>query len=593
MALTSTEEALVRQLLDQQAAILSLAGNEATITSKLGATKVTLSDLLTASTVGDTDLFLTRQGTNDKSVTGATLRDRLNSFLQTGTGAVATNVQSKLREFVSVKDFGAVGDGVTDDTAAIQAAIAHASITKQAIYAPAGTYFCGSSTITINTGIQMFGDGMASTVFSFSSGAGNAFAIAQGAGVVGLQLRDFAINGQLGGKVGLRLGDGNINNSTVDSHFQNLRIFNMSTGISVSYSWSCLWSNLRVQSCTSPAAFGNQVNASLFNNCAFVSFSAPIQMINCEGLEFNSCNISNHTDASSAITLFQSIAIFRNPYFENNSPVLATVGGSAQAFGSSFHVDGGILNSSAVIQYRELADISVKNLRVDKVGTALNVEPVGASAVAKLQNIAFQYKQTSLNATTVPFLRFARDNRSFSQFTNAYGGGSLSYGLYPGYLEVTQGAVNNGVQLVPLVVGEQYTLLLNVKRGSSSFLAYRGGNNSVPTANLSIPCSNTVFEKIVIPFIATENLLRLLFEGSIELKEIAVYEGVVGLEGFSNNIYLDRYRQWQYPAAPTVGTWARGDVVWNTTPSAGGSPGWVCVAGGTPGTWRAMANVAA
>ena len=68
MSLTATEEALVRQLLDQQAAILSLAGNEATITSKLGATKVTLADLVAASGVADADLLLTRQGTTDKSV---------------------------------------------------------------------------------------------------------------------------------------------------------------------------------------------------------------------------------------------------------------------------------------------------------------------------------------------------------------------------------------------------------------------------------------------------------------------------------------------------------------------------------------------
>lgn len=74
MALTATEEALVRQLLDQQAAILSLAGNESTITSKLGATKVTLSDLVAASAVDNADLFLLRQGTTDKSVTGAIVK---------------------------------------------------------------------------------------------------------------------------------------------------------------------------------------------------------------------------------------------------------------------------------------------------------------------------------------------------------------------------------------------------------------------------------------------------------------------------------------------------------------------------------------
>lgn len=47
-------------------------------------------------------------------------------FLQAGTGAVTRTTQAKLREIVSVTDFGAVGDGVTDDTAAFTAALAAA-----------------------------------------------------------------------------------------------------------------------------------------------------------------------------------------------------------------------------------------------------------------------------------------------------------------------------------------------------------------------------------------------------------------------------------------------------------------------------------
>lgn len=57
-------------------------------------------------------------------------------FLQSGTGASSRSVQVKLREIVSVTDFGAAGDGTTDDTSSIQAAIN----TRKSIYFPAGEY---------------------------------------------------------------------------------------------------------------------------------------------------------------------------------------------------------------------------------------------------------------------------------------------------------------------------------------------------------------------------------------------------------------------------------------------------------------------
>ena len=56
--------------------------------------------------------------------------------------SVLADVKDKLRECVSVKDFGAVGDGVTDDTAAIQAAID--SFRDGTLLIPGGDYVISS-----------------------------------------------------------------------------------------------------------------------------------------------------------------------------------------------------------------------------------------------------------------------------------------------------------------------------------------------------------------------------------------------------------------------------------------------------------------
>jgi hypothetical protein len=86
------------------------------------------------------------------------------TYTPSGAGAVATNVRDKLRESVSVKDFGAVGDGVTDDTAAINAAVA-ALVTAGGgtLYFPEGTYIV-SAPINLRSNIVYQGHGWASII---------------------------------------------------------------------------------------------------------------------------------------------------------------------------------------------------------------------------------------------------------------------------------------------------------------------------------------------------------------------------------------------------------------------------------------------
>jgi hypothetical protein len=74
------------------------------------------------------------------------------SYTPPFTDSVATNVGDKLSQSVSFADFGAVGDGVVDDSAAIQAAFDSGA---DAIYAT-GTFLIGSN-VTLPDGVCLYG----------------------------------------------------------------------------------------------------------------------------------------------------------------------------------------------------------------------------------------------------------------------------------------------------------------------------------------------------------------------------------------------------------------------------------------------------
>lgn len=71
------------------------------------------------------------------------------TFLQDGTSAIQRDMQAKAKDWFSVRDFGAQGNGTANDTSAIQACVNAAVSAGKNVYFPSGSYRI-TSTITVN-----------------------------------------------------------------------------------------------------------------------------------------------------------------------------------------------------------------------------------------------------------------------------------------------------------------------------------------------------------------------------------------------------------------------------------------------------------
>jgi hypothetical protein len=105
---------------------------------------------------------------SDVVVTGADASEV--NFLQAGTGAQTRTAQSKMRDTVSVLDFGAVGDGIANDTAALQSAINAVTAAKKRLYVPAGTYLY--TTLAVTDEFAISGDGNSSVLKTTQTSGG-------------------------------------------------------------------------------------------------------------------------------------------------------------------------------------------------------------------------------------------------------------------------------------------------------------------------------------------------------------------------------------------------------------------------------------
>lgn len=169
---------------------LRLSGGDYTET---GAAKVTFARGLTA---GDEVLFEAGSGVNSQSANDAAMIPFAASL------GISRSVQNKFRDALTVKDFGALGDGIADDSAAIAAAFA-----AGVGYFPAGTYLHSGIFINGMSQVRICGESKHNTTLKLLAGSNThclAYAAATSCSVHNITL-DQNRTGQTGGH-GIRLG---------------------------------------------------------------------------------------------------------------------------------------------------------------------------------------------------------------------------------------------------------------------------------------------------------------------------------------------------------------------------------------------------
>ncbi|MBP2301590.1 glycosyl hydrolase family 28-related protein [Azospirillum picis] len=110
--------------------------------------------------------LLAFDGAGNPTIRAPVDEEALATYIPPGPGATARRVREKLSDVASVKDFGAVGDGLVDDTLALQTALSAA----RAVFVPPGTYRI-TNTLTLGHGRTLYGAGQSSVI----RGASTAF----------------------------------------------------------------------------------------------------------------------------------------------------------------------------------------------------------------------------------------------------------------------------------------------------------------------------------------------------------------------------------------------------------------------------------
>ncbi len=262
-------------------------------------------------------------------------------FTALGIGAATRTSHDKFSDAISVKDFGARGDGLTDDTLSIQKALsAHDSV-----YVPPGTYFI-SDTITVGERQSLRGSGQVS-VLQCQDDSFNAIEVTA----------DFATISDLkiiGGDIGLKLYGRD--RPCVQTAVTDVTIFGANIGVQLDGfedpNFPCYWNNFDRVLVEEPVIHGIHLTRSGAGDTPNAN-------------KFHACRVYSHGADISGAGIYIEYGAFNNAFIDCE----ANVKGTAQA---CILVGAGSLKTLFINLYTESYN-SVPNIKLEAGSTETSI----------------------------------------------------------------------------------------------------------------------------------------------------------------------------------------------------------------------------
>lgn len=474
----------------------------------------------------------------------------------TATGSTtARALAARAADVVNVKDFGAKGDGSTDDTTAINAAFTAASST-QTVVLPSGTYIV-SDTISINGSNTVVGNGSNSTALQWKAGA-------SGTGKAILRLRGRTVTLR-----GLHL-EGNASNAPDTG----IEIYPDIALIAQQHVFEDVWEGtstppgVGLWSHDPPGGQQHEMIAIRNSRINGVNIGVKFDKVHEDLWTFSNCFIGHTSGSGSSIKVMPGAngmglmlqhtwLIGPNVGFENSGQWDDMSWDDAGVEGPATCL---LVNNSIRVRLRGQGFGAPSTVALNQILYIDSIDSfwVTTTAGAKL---------FSAVAGAAIIWRSARDHFTLdaanTDDVDAFAAQAVSgAGSFNFAAEYSTGANSQRIVSQPLRVG------------------------GARTAWFYLPTSKPMLE--VQPLFVASSAMRLRTSTGTVQFEAGESLGSTGQAG----IILGGLRMFASTGIPLAGTWAVGDIVWNTTPVAAGAPGWVCTTAGTPGTWKAMANLA-